>query len=70
MSKLQTKKQEVQQGKQLSAGILLAVELESNFKLYSYRCIEPTNYLQRIDELIKVYDAVRSPNNLPTTNNK
>lgn len=62
MSKLKTEKQKVQQGKQLSAGILLAVELESNFKLFSYRCIEPENYLQRIDELIKVYDAVRTNN--------
>lgn len=62
MKQLQTEKQKVQEGKQLSAGILLAVELESNFKLYSYRCIEPENYLQRIDQLIKVYDAVRTNN--------
>jgi hypothetical protein len=60
MKKLQTEKQKVQQGKQLSAGILLAVELESNFKLYSYRCIEPENYLQRVDQLIKVYNNVRT----------
>ena len=70
MKKLQTEKQKTQEGKQLSAGILLAVELESNFKLYSYRCIEPENYLQRIDQLIKVYDAVRSTNNLSTTSTK
>jgi len=56
---MKTKKQEVQQGKQLSAGILLAVEMESNFKLYSYRCIEPENYLERIDNLIKIYRDVR-----------
>jgi hypothetical protein len=67
MKKLKTEKTKVQEGKQLSAGILLAVELESNFKLYSYRCIEPENFLQRIDQLIKVYDAVRSTNRLPTT---
>lgn len=60
MSKLQTKAQKTENGKQLSAGILLAVELESNFKLYSYRCIEPENYLERIDELIKIYNAIRS----------
>tara|TARA_B110000879_G_C11170990_1_gene513567 strand:- start:1437 stop:1643 length:207 start_codon:yes stop_codon:yes gene_type:complete len=60
MSKLQTKDQETENGKQLSAGILLAVELESNFKLYSYRCIEPENYLERIDQLIKIYHAVRT----------
>lgn len=62
MNKLQTKNEKVQEGKQLSAGILLAVELESNFKLYSYRCIEPENFLQRIDELIKVYDSIRNNN--------
>ncbi len=69
MSKLQTKEQQDTQGKQLSAGILLAVELESNFKLYSYRCIEPENYLERIDQLIKIYNAVRSTNNTTGNNN-
>ncbi len=68
MNKLQTEKEKVQHGKKLSAGILLAVELESNFKLYSYRCIEPENYLQRIDQLIKVYNAVLSANTKQSSN--
>jgi hypothetical protein len=62
MSKLQTEAQKKETGKQLSAGILLAVELESNFKLYSYRCIEPENYLERIDALIKLYQDTRKTN--------
>jgi len=62
MKKLITKKEETQQGKNLSAGILLAVELESNFKLYSYRCIEPENFLERIDNLIKLYNDVTKNN--------
>lgn len=60
MKKLSTEKQKQQDGKELSAGILLAVELESNFKLYSYRCIEPENFLERIDNLIKIYRDVRN----------
>ncbi len=62
MSKLKTEEQKKQDGQQLSAGILLAVELESNFKLYSYRCIEPENFLERIDNLIKIYKDVRTNN--------
>lgn len=59
MEKLQTQKEKVQQGKKLSAGILLAVELDSNFKLFSYRCIEPENYIERIDQLISIYKNVK-----------
>lgn len=60
MTELQTTDQKEQKGKELSAGILLAVELESNFKLYSYRCIEPENFLERIEHLIKIYQQART----------
>lgn len=69
MSELKTEAQKVQEGKQLSAGILLAVELESNFKLYSYRCIEPANFLERIDNLIKIYNDARSVHHVSPESN-
>jgi hypothetical protein len=59
MKKLQTKQEEINEGKKLSAGILLAVELESNFKLYSYRCIDAQNYIDRINQLISIYKKVK-----------
>jgi hypothetical protein len=54
-SELKTEKELNKDGKKLSAGILLAVEIESNFKLFSYRCIDKNNFLDRIDGLITIY---------------
>jgi len=55
VTKLQTEKQHKKDDRKLTAGILLAVELESNFKLFSYRCIDKENFLERIDGLIQIY---------------
>lgn len=56
---LKTVKELKQDGKKLTAGILLAVELESNFKLFSYRCIDKENFLDRIDGLISIYKKAK-----------
>jgi hypothetical protein len=58
-SPLKTDKELQKDGKKLTAGILLAVELESNFKLFSYRCIDKENFLDRIDGLISIYKKVK-----------
>lgn len=39
----------------LTAAILLSVEVESNFKLYSYRVVDPQNFMVRTRELIEVF---------------
>ena len=44
-----------QRNRKLSAAIMLAVDLESSFKLYSFRCIDVDNYIHRVDELISFY---------------
>jgi hypothetical protein len=56
---LKTEKELQKDGKKLTAGILLAVELESNFKLFSYRCIDKDNFLDRIDGLISIYKKAK-----------
>ena len=56
---LKTVKELKQDGKKLTAGILLAVELESNFKLFSYRCIDDKSFLDRIDGLISIYKKAK-----------
>ncbi len=56
---LKTEKELKKDGKKLTAGILLAVELESNFKLFSYRCIDKENFLDRIDRLISIYKKAK-----------
>lgn len=40
---------------QLSGAIGLSVEVESNFKLFSYRIIDQTTFISRIDELVEFY---------------
>lgn len=59
MNDLKTKPEQIQEGKKLTAAILLTVELETNFKLYSYRCIEPKNFLERVDELVAIYKKLK-----------
>ena len=39
----------------LSAAIGVAVEMESNFKLFSYRIIDQETYISKVDELISFY---------------
>jgi hypothetical protein len=44
-----------QKSETLSNAIFLAIELESNFKLYSYRVISPQNFVERSKELIQMF---------------
>lgn len=50
------KKQELYERK-LSKGIALSVEIESNFKLLSYRIINQEVFLSKIDELVEFYKS-------------
>lgn len=50
-----TKKEQFE--KKLSKGIALSVEIESNFKLLSYRIINQEIFLSKIDELVKFYKS-------------
>ena len=45
------KEQEVQ----LRNAIMLAVDLESSFKLYSYRCISAEVFTSRVNELVNFF---------------
>ena len=49
------KKKEKAQEKKLSKGIALSVEIESNFKLLSYRIINQEVFISKIDELVNFY---------------
>ncbi len=42
-----------------TASIMIAVNMETAFKLYSYRCIGEEQYQSRIDELIAQYQQER-----------
>jgi hypothetical protein len=44
-----------QKSETLSNAIFLAIELESNFKLYSFRVISPENFVERSKELIQMF---------------
>lgn len=39
-----------------SAAIMLAIEISSNFKLYSYRILPHEQFTQRTIELLQVFD--------------
>ena len=52
--KPKTKKDEIKEDKTLSNCILHAIEIESNFKLYSYRIIPPAQFIARTKELLKM----------------
>jgi hypothetical protein len=43
------------QNEKLSKAIMLSVDLESNFRLYSYRCISPQDFINRINMLVELY---------------
>ena len=43
--------------KKLSKAIMLAVELEGTFKLYSYRIITPDQYQERVNDLVNFYKS-------------
>jgi hypothetical protein len=52
-TELKTKPEEIQTGKNLTNAIHFAIEIESNFKLYSYRIIDTENFIARTNELIQ-----------------
>lgn len=43
------------QNKLASASITLAIELDSAFKLYSFRIIEPERYIEGVKQVVKEY---------------
>lgn len=51
------KKQQDQKNAKLSKGIAISVEIESNFKLFSYRIIDQEVFVSKIDELINFYKS-------------
>lgn len=42
---------------ELQAAIMLAVDLESTFKLYSYRCLSPESFIERTKHLVDLYTS-------------
>jgi hypothetical protein len=56
-TELKTKEQEIANGKELSSAVHFACEIESNFKLYSYRIIDTENFIQRTNELIRFLES-------------
>lgn len=42
----------------LSAAIFLSIDLEANFKLYSYRILEPEIFVERLEELVSRYREI------------
>jgi hypothetical protein len=49
------KKAQKKKETQLSGAIGFSVEVESNFKLFSYRIIDQETFISRIDELLNFY---------------
>lgn len=50
-----TTKSTKQEEKQRSAAIMLAIEIDSAFKLYSFRIIDHETYVQQVTDLTKFY---------------
>lgn len=46
-----------------SAAIMHAIEIDSNFKLYSYRIISPEQFASRTQELIKFFQQSKIKSN-------
>lgn len=68
---LQTKPQIQQEDKNRSAAIMLAIEISSNFKLYSYRIISHIDFTNRTIELLQVFDqSYTKPKTNPEPNNQ
>lgn len=51
------KQAQKQKDEKLSKAITLAVEMESSFKLFSYRIIDPQVFISRVDELLNFYKS-------------
>lgn len=43
----------------IAAAIFLSGDIEQNFKYYSYRLLSPEVFIERIDELIQVYQKAK-----------
>lgn len=52
---METTEQTQQTDKQKSAAIWLSIDIEANFKLYSYRIISHDQFIARTNELVKLY---------------
>lgn len=46
---------QIQFDQELRAAIMMACEIETNFKLYSYRCISPEEFIQRNKDLVATF---------------
>lgn len=51
------KKIQEQKNNKLSKAIAISVEMESNFKLFSYRIIDQEVFISKIDELLNFYKS-------------
>ncbi len=56
-NKVNDKQEENLRKTKLSSSIMLAVQLDSAFKLYSFHIINPEDYIGRIDELVEQYKS-------------
>ncbi len=54
-SELQTKSEQEKADKKLSNAIMLAIELDSAFKLYSFRIIPPESYKEQVNTPVQFY---------------
>lgn len=52
---METTEQTQQTDRQKSAAIWLSIDIEANFKLYSYRIISHDQFIARTNELVKLY---------------
>ncbi len=57
---LQTTPELQNEEKLLQTAILISVEMDSNFKLYSYRCIDKKSFIDRLNGLIKTYQDIHN----------
>lgn len=48
-----------QQDKDLSSSIMLAIELDSSFRLYSFKIISHEQYISRTKELVQHFNKSR-----------
>lgn len=62
-----TEKQLQQEEKTQTAAIMLAVEIESNFKLFSYRIITKTDFVARTNDLLRIYQNSIDVGGKPTS---
>lgn len=54
-SKLKTEREISDDNQMVSASIFLTIELETNFKLYSYRVINKELFVERVNELLHIF---------------